>query len=117
VATARNVQDTIICLTDCSIWPAELVNILKHAFPENKKDAYIRITLYKKDDELILKVADNGKGFTAFDTKEKSFGMKLIHSLARKLKADISFEHHKGTEVTLKIKRFIIKNEQAHIHS
>ncbi len=85
-----------------------IVNALKHAFT-NTKNALIRIMLYKKEDLLILQVADNGIGFEQTTKKEKSFGLKLIKSLSRKLKASLSFINKNGTLVELKIKRFSIK--------
>ena len=85
-----------------------IVNSLKHAFPENEK-GIIKVSLHKKENQLILIIADNGQGFTKKKNKEKSFGMKLIKSLARKLKADLIFNQANGTEVVLIINRFIIK--------
>ncbi len=86
-----------------------IVNILKHAFVEGDKNSQISISLHKKDNVLELKVADNGKGIDLKQKKEKSFGMKLIKSLSRKLKADLTIENKSGTLVTLIIKRFTIK--------
>ena len=86
-----------------------IVNILKHAFTDKKSGALISISLHKKNDILLLKVADNGSGFDPNKKKEKSFGLKLINSLARKLKADLTIINKNGTSVELKIKRFIIK--------
>ncbi len=86
-----------------------IVNILKHAFSEKKQNASIKISFKKENDYLLLKVKDNGRGFVEKQKKEKSFGMKLIKSLARKLKGELSFTNNNGTLVTLKIKRFIIK--------
>ena len=85
-----------------------IVNSLKHAFPENEQ-GLITISLHKKDNQLILKIADNGQGFKKKKKKEKSFGMKLIKSLSRKLKADLIFNQDNGTEVILIINRFKIK--------
>ncbi len=85
-----------------------IVNALKHAF-DKTKDATIKITLHRKDNILLLQVIDNGSGFDKNKKKEKSFGLKLIKSLSRKLKADFSMTNNKGTVVTLKIKRFTIK--------
>jgi len=86
-----------------------IVNTLKHAFTDRNKNALIKISLHKIDDSLVLKVADNGKGFNPKDKKEKSFGLKLIKSLSRKLKADLSIINKNGTTVELKINRFTIK--------
>ncbi len=85
-----------------------IVNSLKHAFPENEK-GLIKVSLHKKENQLILKIADNGQGFKKKKKKEKSFGMKLIKSLARKLKAELLFNQNNGTEVILIINRFTIK--------
>jgi two-component sensor histidine kinase len=86
-----------------------IVNILKHAFVENSENPQISISLHKKDDILELKVADNGKGIDLKERKEKSFGLKLIKSLSRKLKADLKITNNNGALVELKIKRFVIK--------
>jgi len=86
-----------------------IVNSLKHAFTNKKKNALIEISLNKEKNFLILKVIDNGKGFEDKNRKEKSFGMKLIKSLSRKLKADLIINNKNGTEVILKIKRFTVK--------
>ncbi|MFK5879882.1 MAG: histidine kinase dimerization/phosphoacceptor domain -containing protein [Flavobacteriaceae bacterium] len=86
-----------------------IVNILKHAFVESSKNPQISISLHKKNDVLELKVADNGKGIDLKERKEKSFGLKLIKSLSRKLKADLKITNNNGTLVELKIKRFVIK--------
>ncbi len=86
-----------------------IVNALKHAFTDKKSGALISISLHKNKDILLLKVADNGKGFDPKKKKEKSFGLKLINSLSRKLKADLTIVNNNGTSVELKIKRFTIK--------
>ena len=85
-----------------------IVNSLKHAFPENEI-GLIKVSLHKKGNQLVLKIADNGQGFKKKKKKEKSFGMKLIKSLSRKLKADLIFNQDNGTEVILIINRFTIK--------
>jgi len=86
-----------------------IVNTLKHAFDKDIKNPKITISLHKKKNNLILKVADNGKGFSLGKKKEKSFGMKLIKSLSRKLKADLEIISNNGTTVKLTINRFSIK--------
>lgn len=86
-----------------------IVNILKHAFTDNIKNPQINISLHKKDERLKLKISDNGKGIDFKNKKEKSFGLKLINSLSRKLKADLQITNNNGTLVELNIKRFTIK--------
>jgi len=85
-----------------------IVNSLKHAFPKGEQGE-ISISLYKKAQQLILKVVDNGKGFIAEEKKEKSFGMKLIKLLSKSLKAELQITHKNGTAVVLIINRFNIK--------
>ncbi len=60
------------------------------------------------DDFLLVKIADSGEGLPeGFDQKKtNSFGMKLIHSLGKKLKADILFENKDGLHITIKIHKF-----------
>jgi two-component sensor histidine kinase len=86
-----------------------IVNILKHAFTENTKNPQINISLHKQGPVLVLKILDNGKGIDLKKKKEKSFGLKLINSLSRKLKADLQITNNNGTLIQLNIKRFIIK--------
>ncbi len=86
-----------------------IVNILKHAFDKTIKNPKISISLTKKQNTLELKVADNGKGIDLTKRRKKSFGMKLIKSLSRKLKADLEISNKNGTLVKLSIKRFSIK--------
>ena len=86
-----------------------IINALKHAFSNKKDHALIQISLHNKGDVLLLKVEDNGKGFDMNRKKEKSFGLKLINSLSRKLKAELQITNKNGTVVELRIKRFTIK--------
>ncbi len=62
------------------------------------------------DDELLIKMKDNGPGIPEdFDIKKsKSYGMKLIKSLSKKLKAELNFENNNGLEITMKIRKFRI---------
>ncbi|HRG81379.1 MAG TPA: histidine kinase dimerization/phosphoacceptor domain -containing protein [Chitinophagaceae bacterium] len=76
----------------------ELVtNCYKYAFPGQKKGKlYIR--LEETDRILILEVVDNGPGMPPGFELEKSrtFGMKLIQSLATKLSAEIYVSNESG---------------------
>jgi two-component sensor histidine kinase len=88
----------------------ELVsNILKHAFNKDQNgESYIE--LKQVDDALVLTVKDNGKGFpdTINSNESTSFGIKLIKTFARKLKAEVKMYNEGGacTEVhILKYKR------------
>ena len=58
--------------------------------------------------ELLISVQDNGPGIPeSFNISEsKSYGMKLIQLLSKKLKADINFENNNGLKVILTIHKF-----------
>jgi two-component sensor histidine kinase len=83
-----------------------ILNSLKHNF--NKDSLNLRITLSKQDKLLILTVKDDGKGILSdFDfQKTDSYGMKMITSVAKKLKATIDFINKDGLLVTLTINKF-----------
>ncbi len=62
--------------------------------------------------QLLIKVRDNGPGIQqVFDpAKIKSYGLKLIHILSQKLKADLNFRNNNGLEVTLIISHYKINS-------
>jgi len=86
-----------------------VVNAIKHAFDEHTKYPKLNISFKKKGKQLILKVIDNGKGFDIKSISENTFGMKLIKSLIRKLKATFDVSIHNGTTNTIIINEFLIK--------
>ncbi len=65
-----------------------ITNSFKYAFDERTRDGLISIRLYKEDQDIVLKMRDNGKGGRL---KEKTnhtssgTGMQLIRSLHRQL--------------------------------
>ncbi|MGM0588450.1 MAG: histidine kinase dimerization/phosphoacceptor domain -containing protein [Bacteroidota bacterium] len=81
----------------------ELVtNAIEHAF-EERGMGEIEIILNQSEDMGHLTISDNGKGMivdedSLYDTG--NLGMKLIHLLARQLKAVFSFEGKKGDGLT-----------------
>ena len=85
-----------------------IVNVLKHAYDDIDEKNTMHISFNSiKNDQLQLKVMDNGKGFTEAES-QSSFGLKLIKALAKKLKADLVFNSKKGigTEAILNISKF-----------
>ena len=84
-----------------------IVNTLKHAFDEVTPESKLYIQFYKEEENLIIKVIDNGKGFEG-EIKSTSFGITLMKALSKKLKATLNYksEINKGTEATLVIKKF-----------
>lgn len=85
---------------------AELViNACKYAFGETERPV-ISLSLAQKDQTLVLSIADNGIGKAAYTSVGTSFGTKLIKSLSRKLRAEITENNDQGTAVTLTIHQF-----------
>lgn len=80
-------------------------NSLKYAFPDGQGE--IKIDLQRNSDSLDLRIVDNGTGLdeSAME-KSNSYGWKMVKSLSRKLKADISIHNESGTEISLKIKNY-----------
>jgi two-component sensor histidine kinase len=91
-----------------------IVNVLKHAFKQNHPENKLHIKFYKEENKLVLKVIDNGIGYTQENLRKNAFGLKLINSLARKLDATFNIEaiEPTGTKATLLINDFEIVNEK-----
>lgn len=68
----------------------------------------LHISLLKKGQSLDLTVQDNGKGVPRnFDfSNNMTYGMKLIESLLRKLKAKITFTNNNGLIVNINIQKY-----------
>ncbi|MBP2046958.1 PAS domain S-box protein [Methanobacterium aggregans] len=87
----------------CGLIINELVtNTFKHAFPDEKMGE-VTVELYKNNDTVFLKVADNGIGFPEdIDFKNtKSLGLKLVNSLVMQLDGKIELDRTKGTVFTV----------------
>jgi two-component sensor histidine kinase len=87
---------------------AELItNACKYAFKDISQPK-IEIRLTGKDNSLELSVSDNGVGKqTTINESATTFGTKLIRSLSRKLRAEMTEDTSaKGTRIQLKITNF-----------
>jgi two-component sensor histidine kinase len=86
----------------------ELVtNCYKYAFT-GRSNGQIIIRLEEAQRKLILEVKDDGTGLpTGFDLHNtKSFGMKLVQSLANKLEAEVETKSENGTLFQLTIHNY-----------
>jgi PAS domain S-box-containing protein len=97
--------------TPIALMVNELVtNALKHAFDDVENGAAssaLVLGLTRADGRFIIEVADNGKGMPLTENGT-SFGKRLVHSLARQLRADITWSAASpGTRV-----RVIIPDQQ-----
>ncbi|WP_161632283.1 histidine kinase dimerization/phosphoacceptor domain -containing protein [Aliihoeflea sp. 2WW] len=81
----------------------ELVtNALKHAFDAEARPV-LTTRIARSGDRFRIEVEDNGSGMNGADGAD-SFGTKLIRSLSRQLKADISWEDMQpGTRATIEL--------------
>ena len=88
----------------CGLLVNELLsNSLKHAFEKGAR-GHVRVGLQLGDTaHFVLSVADNGIGFPEdlnfYDTK--TFGMKLVHMLARQLQGKVEMKCEHGTKITV----------------
>jgi len=83
-----------------------LTNALKYAFPKGAQGK-INITLREENDDLKLKVSDNGVGKTEGTTpKGTGFGTQLIQLLTQQLNGTLSEDHKKGTTVFFNFKNY-----------
>lgn len=90
----------------------ELVtNSLKYAFTEDIINPYIEIKLYALKNNLVLRIIDNGIGFSEKQKEEDTLGISLVKDLATKINASVTFENlqnnnPKGTKITILIEDY-----------
>lgn len=84
-----------------------ITNAFKYAF-ESREKGRLLIRLRHKEGRLHLTVQDDGVGLPeSYDINDSSsFGMKLVHSLAGKLKAKMEVTGGIGTTIHLEINEF-----------
>ena len=81
-------------------------NALKHAFSGQNNGA-LHIQLKEIDNQLILNIKDNGKGFDNFEIqKSNSFGYSLIESFAKKLDAEMNYKFEDGFGIDIIVNRY-----------
>ncbi|MBL4668756.1 MAG: tetratricopeptide repeat protein [Flavobacteriales bacterium] len=79
-----------------------VINSLKYAY-ENIESPSLKVNLIETDKELILEIADNGNGKMTELNNSKSFGMKLVKSLARQVGGNIIFNDDSGLNIKINI--------------
>lgn len=80
-----------------------LVNAYKHAF-KNQDGGHIMITSILTDDQLVLKVSDNGTGLPeGFSLNSDNIGMSIIKSLTQQLEGELSYETAPGEGTTFRL--------------
>lgn len=84
------------------IFQETLTNIMRHAQADE-----VAIRLEERDEELILRVEDNGRGITAAEINDpKSFGLLGMRERLHPWNGRVSFEgrHGRGTRVTVRLR-------------
>jgi len=91
----------------CGLIINEIVtNSLKYAFDIDQTSGEVKIQLSQKDDNVLLKIEDNGKGFpNDIDFREtESLGMQLVVSLIDQIDGEIILENINGAKYELQFK-------------
>lgn len=82
-----------------------VTNAIKHAFT-NENNPKLYVVLKKNENDILLSITDNGKGIDGNMTElsKKSLGLKVITSLSKQLKAELTTTHEKGLGYMLRFK-------------
>lgn len=85
-------------------------NSLKYAFDDDRGE--IKISLRKDDDEIVLKISDNGKGFSKdFDFRTtETLGLQLVNSLVQQLDGKIEIDNTRGVGFKISFKELEYEN-------
>ena len=109
ITVRKNIDDFIIdakILQTLGIIINELLtNIMKYAFPGGR-DGLIEITVTKTDDEVTVRVYDDGQGIPADVSFESTpgFGLMLVRTLTQQLGGSIRIERERGTTILLEFR-------------
>lgn len=82
-----------------------ITNSIKHAF-KNQSQGAVFISLKKVDGRLLLKVQDDGTGYDPALPRKNSFGLTLLETLAKRLKAEVSINSLSGTTIEYSITNY-----------
>jgi len=84
----------------------ELVsNSIKYAF-DNDSEGRIAVNLNLQEDQLILEVSDDGRGYDQNAIRKDSFGLGLIDAFAHRLNAIYTIDSMAGTRAIFNISTF-----------
>jgi two-component system response regulator len=94
----------------CGLLINEIVsNSLKYAFTEGIRGK-ISLKVTKKDEHFILKIKDNGKGFTEELETSKTLGLMLIRMLSEQIDGKTTLRSDNGTEYEVVIPSKVYKD-------
>ncbi|MFI5143989.1 MAG: sensor histidine kinase [Ignavibacteria bacterium] len=98
---SENIFLTMDTAIPCGLIINELVtNILKHAFPSNRKGEIKIEVSYHRNNKFTLLVADNGIGLPVDIDIENTdtLGFQLVQTLIKQLEASLEINRENGTE-------------------
>jgi two-component sensor histidine kinase len=81
-----------------------ITNALKYAF-EGREKGNIFLSLKSGNEQLVLKVKDDGIGKSPLQDKN-GFGTRLIQTFAKRLNGEITCDVNNGTSIEIRIKDF-----------
>jgi|GEM_PF-6015425 len=83
----------------CGFMIQELVtNAIKHAFPSGRQGT-IYVNMEKTQDSVLLRVEDDGVGFTTEERKEEGLGMPILQAMVNNLDGKLSIDSTRGVKV------------------
>ncbi|HML05565.1 MAG TPA: ATP-binding protein, partial [Methanobacterium sp.] len=88
----------------CGLIINELIsNIIKHAFREDEK-GNIKVEFYRKSNEYILSVQDDGIGLPSNIDLENTatLGLNLVNALVKQLEGTAEINRNNGTQFVIK---------------
>ncbi|MEL6559204.1 MAG: histidine kinase dimerization/phosphoacceptor domain -containing protein [Bacteroidota bacterium] len=98
----------------CIILNELITNAFKYAFT-GEVDAMLNVSLKSINDQLVLRLSDNGNGINEHQqlANSSSFGLQLVNTMIKQLNAEMKTSGKNGTqyEICLKDNRFITANK------
>ena len=86
-----------------------VINAFKYAY-ENIETPALKVKLKQKGDHLHLEIEDNGNGKPEEVNSSNSFGYKLVKSLVRQIRGEMSVTVQKGLNYSIEIRDFKLIN-------
>lgn len=100
----KNVSININSAIPCGLILNELLtNAYKHAF-KDKTDGHIYVSFVNQNNNILMRVKDNGVGLPLDYNKKQSLGVTVIESLCEQLDGSFNFSNDNGTCFELKFK-------------
>ena len=83
-----------------------ITNVFKHAFNQHPNPVLSLTAQKRANGDLLLEIADNGPGMDPDTLQQDSFGMEMIRSLVKQLKAKLSIINENGCKTQVILPNF-----------